>query len=237
MTLPIQAILFDIDDTLFPTTAFALEARKAAVQAMVAEGLGFPEELVFDELLEVIAEFSSNYSQHFNKLVQRLDPAGKRTPNADLVVAAGVSAYHDTKFRSLAPFEDVPRVLAFARERGWIVGVLSHGWTSKQAEKLVRLGLSNLFDPRAIFISEQIGINKPNPKLYTRACELLNLDPKSVIYVGDSPAHDVAPARSLGMTTVWARRASKWQATPEQVQADYVVDDFDELVEILRRLK
>jgi len=236
MTLPIQAILFDIDDTLFPTTAFAQEARQAAVHAMVEAGLDFPEERVFEELLEVIAEFSSNYSHHFNKLVQRLDPTGKRTPNTDLVVAAGVSAYHDTKFRSLTPFEDVPRMLQCARDRGWVVGVISHGWTSKQAEKLVRLGLADLFDPRAIFISEQIGINKPNPKLYTRACELLGLDPRAVVYVGDSPAHDIAPARSLGMTTVWARRASKWKATPDQIDADHVVDDFDQLVEILKTL-
>ena len=70
----IKAILFDIDDTLFPTTAFALEARKAAVKAMVAAGLDFSEDVVFDELLEAIAEFSSNYSHHFNKLIERLDP-------------------------------------------------------------------------------------------------------------------------------------------------------------------
>jgi len=233
MSSPIKAILFDIDDTLFPTSAFAQEARRAAVRAMVEAGFDFDEELVFEELLEVIAEFSSNYAHHFNKLVTRLDPGSERTPNVDLVVAAGVSAYHDTKFRSLQPFADVPSVREYARRRGWVVGVLSHGWTSKQAEKLVRLGIAGLFDPGAIFISEQIGINKPNPKLYVRAAEKLGLEPSEIIHVGDSPAHDVAPARSLGMTTVWARRASKWQATPQQVNADYVVDNFEQLITLL----
>lgn len=237
MNASIKAILFDIDDTLFPTSAFALEARRAAVRAMVDSGLGFSEEKVFAELLEVIAEFSSNYSEHFNKLVLRLDPSGERTPNIDLVVAAGVSAYHNTKFQSLQPFEDVPAVLEYARDRGWIVGVLSHGWTSKQAEKLVQLGIAKLFDPQAIFISEKIGINKPNPKLYARAAGELGLDPEEIIHVGDSPAHDVAPARSLGMTTVWARRASKWKATPEQVNADHTVEDFKQLLEILKGIK
>jgi len=232
----IKAILFDIDDTLFPTTAFALEARKAAVRAMVAAGLDFPEDVVFDELLEVIAEFSSNYAQHFNKLIERLDPHHERCRNADLVIAAGVSAYHDTKFRSLAPFKDVPAALRAAREKGLVVGVLSHGWTSKQAEKLVRLGLAQHFDPDAIFISEQIGINKPNPKLYQRACERLGLDPTEVIYVGDNPAHDVMPAKSLGMTTVWARRASRWNVSGEAVEADHVIDDFEQLRELIEAL-
>lgn len=232
----IKAILFDIDDTLFPTTAFALEARKAAVKAMVAAGLDFPEDVVFDELLEVIAEFSSNYSHHFNKLIERLDPEHERTRNPDIVIAAGVSAYHDTKFRSLAPFKDVPRVLRKAREKHMVVGVLSHGWTTKQCEKLVRLGVAHHFDPDAIFISEQIGINKPNPKLYRRACDKLGLDPTEVIYVGDNPAHDVIPAKAVGMTTVWARRASRWNTDAERVEADHVVDDFDQLATILDEL-
>lgn len=232
----IKAILFDIDDTLFPTTAFALEARKAAVKAMVAAGLDFPEDVVFDELLEVIAEFSSNYSHHFNKLIERLDPNRQHSGNPDLIIAAGVSAYHDTKFRSLAPFKDVTRALRAAREKGLIVGVLSHGWTSKQAEKLVRLGLAHHFDPNAIFISEQLGINKPNPKLYRRACHRLGLAPSEVIYVGDNPAHDVVPAKGLGMTTVWARRASRWNTDAEQVDADHVIDDFDQLVDIIEAL-
>ena len=232
----IKAILFDIDDTLFPTTAFALEARKAAVKAMVAAGLDFSEDVVFDELLEVIAEFSSNYSHHFNKLIERLDPKHERSGNHDLIIAAGVSAYHYTKFRSLAPFGDVPRTLRAAREKGLIVGVLSHGWTSKQAEKLVRLGLAHFFDPNAIFISEQIGINKPNPKLYARACDKLGLKPTEVMYVGDNPAHDVVPAKTLGITTVWARRASRWNTNAEAVDADYMITDFDQLVEIIHAL-
>lgn len=233
MSTSLGAVLFDIDDTLFPTTVFALEARRAAVAAMVTAGLDFPVEQVFSELLEVIAEFSSNYSQHFNKLLKRLDPELKRHTNTALVIAAGVSAYHDSKFRHLEPFEDVIPTLAYARSRGWKVGIISHGWTDKQSEKLVRLGLVPHLDDDAIFISEDIGINKPNPKLYLRAAERLGLAPGEVMYVGDSPHHDVLPAGELGMRTVWAKRASKWAATAEDVPADHIVDDFEQLREIL----
>ena len=37
---PLEAIFFDIDDTLFSTTVFADKARRAAVDAMTAAGLG-----------------------------------------------------------------------------------------------------------------------------------------------------------------------------------------------------
>jgi putative hydrolase of the HAD superfamily len=47
----------------------------------------------------------------------------------------------------------------------------------KQAEKLVRLGIVRYLDPKAIFISDQIGISKPNPKLYLAALRELGLKP------------------------------------------------------------
>ncbi|MDF1800344.1 MAG: HAD-IA family hydrolase [Planctomycetota bacterium] len=229
----LKAILFDIDDTLFPTSEFALAARKAAVKAMVEAGLDFPEEVVLAELLEVIAEFSSNYSQHFNKLLHRLDPDRLRHGSPALVIAAGVSAYHDTKFRKLAPFDDVVPFLEFARGLGLRLGIVSHGWTDKQAEKLVRLGVVPYLEPKAIFISEDIGINKPNPKLYQRALAKLGLQPSEAMYIGDSPAHDVAPTRSIGMVSVWARRASKWRGSAGDFDVDHVIDSFDELRPIL----
>jgi len=230
----LKAILFAIDDPLFPTSEFALEARKAAVRAMVDAGLDLPEEVVFAELMEVIAEFSSNYSQHYNKLLQRLDPERRHHQNPALVIAAGVSAYHDTKFRTLAPFDDVVPFMEFAQGAGLRLGVVSHGWTAKQAEKLVRLGLVPYFEQSSIFISEAIGINKPNPKLYQRALDRMGLEPAEVMYVGDSPAHDVAPTHELGMIPIWARRASKWRGATDHTDAAHVIDDFDQLQEIVR---
>ena len=80
-----------------------------------------------------------------------------------------------------------------------------------------------------LIISEAIGINKPNPKLYQRALARMELEPAEVMYVGDSPAHDVAPSNEIGMVSVWARRASKWRGTTSHTDADHTIDSFDEL--------
>lgn len=230
----LQAILFDIDDTLFSTTEFARRARRNAVRAMVEAGLDLPEEVVLKELDEVLAEFSSNYEHHFDKLLQRLRPAALTRHNPALIVAAGVAAYHDTKFRELAPFDDVYPLLSDLKKAGIRLGVITHGWTVKQAEKLVRLRLVPYLDPQAIFISDQIGISKPNPKLYQTALADLGLEPAEVMYVGDSPEHDIAPPKALGMVTVWARRAAKHSCAGTSIVPDHVVSDFDELRTILR---
>lgn len=231
----LKAILFDIDDTLFSTTEFARKARANAVRAMVQAGLDLPEEVVARELEEVLTEFSSNYEHHFDKLLMRLRPPSLARTNPALIVAAGVAAYHDTKFRELVPFDDVLPFLGALRKAGMRLGVITHGWTVKQAEKLVRLGLVPYLEPSAVFISDQIGISKPNPKLYALALSDMRLVPGEAMYVGDSPEHDVAPPQSLGMVTVWAARAAKRGLEGTGITPDHVVRDFRELAAILRQ--
>jgi len=230
----LRAVLFDIDDTLFSTTQFAKAARRNAVHAMVETGLDLPEEVVLRELEEVLAEFTSNYDHHFDQLLRRLRPKALESVNPALIVAAGVAAYHDTKFRELKPFDDVIPLLAALRAAGVITGIVTHGWTIKQAEKIVRLGLVPHLDKRAVFISDQLGISKPNPKIYALALRDLGLQPPEAMYVGDSPSHDVTPPKSLGMKAVWARRASRYAPTAGDAIPDLVVEDFVELRSALR---
>ena len=229
----LQAILFDIDDTLFSTTEFARKARANAVDAMLAAGLDVPREIVLKELDEVLAEFSSNYEHHFDKLIQRLRPRCLGKKNPALIVAAGVTAYHDTKFRELKGFDDTFPLFRDLNQAGVRLGVITHGWTVKQAEKLVRLGLVPYLDPRAVFISDQIGISKPNPKLYMTALRDLGLEPAQAMYVGDNPEHDIAPPQSIGMLTAWARRAARHGIEGTGIVPDHVVADFVELGSIL----
>ena len=235
----LQAIFFDIDDTLCATTEFALRARRNAVRAMIAAVVEAEEELVWKELVEVIGEFSSNYEHHYDKLLLRLPAKSVARVNRALVVAAGVAAYHDTKFRELAPYPGVIELLSELGALGVRRGVITHGLTIKQAEKLVRLGLVPYLDRDSIFISDQIGIAKPNPKLYQTALRAHDLDPAATIYVGDNTRNDVAPPKSLGMVTVLARlrrpRPEDEHPVPEAERPDHVIASFQELRALLRQ--
>src|SRR4051812_41792378 len=93
----LEAIFFDVDDTLFSTSDFARRAREASVDAMIAAGLQWPRADLLTELDEVVKEFTSNYSNHYNRLLQRLPRRALKGVNSGLVVAAGVVAYHETK--------------------------------------------------------------------------------------------------------------------------------------------
>lgn len=232
----LKSVLFDIDDTLFSTSDFAERARRNAIRTMISYGLDIEEEAAFRELQEVITEFSSNYSSHFDKLLTRL-PREKhyRDVNPAILIAAGVIGYHETKSLELRPFPDVTLVLRRLARTTLSLGVVSAGLQTKQAEKLVRLGLYRYFRSDAIFISEQIGIGKPNPKLWSTACTALGVAPHEVMYVGDNPLMDIDPCNELGIVTVRSRRGTRHKDVVGRTKPRYEITTFDDLPPILER--
>ncbi len=232
----LRALFLDIDDTLYSTSEFAAAARRAALDAMIRHGLRMSLDDAALELAEVIAEFGSNYPHHYDRLLRRVAPELVPPGNPAILVAAAVGAYHDTKYRSLFPFRDVPEALSrIAAETDLKVGIITEGLEIKQAEKLVRLGLTNWIARDAIFISDQIGISKPNKKLYLRACRAVDVKPEEAMYVGDHPENDIAPAKAIGMVAVRHRWQGGKHAREEgTVKPDYEIRGFQELIPILR---
>ncbi len=231
----LKAIFLDIDDTLYSTSEFAAAARRNAIEAMIRGGLGVTREEALSELAEVISEFGSNYPFHYDRLLRRMPKSALPHDNPALLVAAAVVGYHDTKFRSLFPFRDVPMVLQRLRDdTDLTLGCITEGLEVKQAEKLVRLGVLRWLDPDAVFISDRIGISKPNVKLYQRACLEAGIEPHEAMHVGDHPLNDVGPAKAIGMVTVRHRwPGGKYAGLEGDVAPDYEIRGFHELLPIL----
>lgn len=93
-------------------------------------------------------------------------------------------------------YEDArPTLEAFA-SRGLRRGVLSN-WDQRLPSLLEMLDLRRYFDPLVVSCFE--GVEKPDVRFYERACARVGLPPESILYVGDKPELDLAPARSIGM--------------------------------------
>lgn len=232
MKKKLHAILFDLDDTLFSTSDFTRLARFNAVQAMVDMGLDIPVQALFDELQEVVSEFSSNYNYHYNKLLLRFPEKYFTSLNKTALITTAIIAYHDTKYKYLTPFPDAVNFIEKMYKRNVTLGVVTAGVTIKQLEKLLRLDLYKYFD-RHIFVSEEIGVSKPNKKLYEMSCLEMNIDPKFTMYVGDNPTMDIDPCNALGMTTVLIKKGGKYLKIKGKTQATYECNDFSELYKIV----
>lgn len=230
----LRALFFDVDDTLFDTTSFALQARDKAVEAMRARGLRASRAETIATMNDVVAEFGSNDDRHFDRLLMRLPRLATEGCNRDLLVMAAVIAYHDTKWQQLRIRPEAEQLLRDLSQTELRLGVISAGLTRKQMEKILRLGLDRFTDHRLLFITDQVGIAKRNPLLYRRAVEAAGVEPSEAMHVGDHAAHDVEPAAAAGLRTVWHHGTGKHGSTPPKIQPDHEIRDFLELRGILR---
>lgn len=217
-------ILFDIDDTLFPSTEFSALARKNALTAMIRLGIGKDHETLSSTLDSIIEEKGSNYPKHFDELCARL---GVERPAR--YVAAAVAAYHDTK-TSIQPFPKVPLTLLKLKEQGCTLFVATNGTSIKQWDKLIRLGIVLYFD--RVFVSEDIGRTK-DKEFFREVLKRLGARPSECVMVGDREDIDIEPAKSVGLITV---RVLKGRDADVPSKADFVAKGIDELPGILQRL-
>ena len=234
---PLRALFFDIDDTLFPTSGFTAGARRRAMEAMAAlPGVRVSADALIAELREVIAEFGPNFDAHYDRMLRRFTGGDLGGHSRGALVAAGVAAYHDAKQSGMEPFPGVREALATLRERTTLrLGVVTEGLEVKQYEKLLRLGVYRFFEPGAIVVSDAIGISKPNPKLWLRACTAVGVEPAEALFVGDNPEKDLLPARNLGMRTLRFRvPGCKHAAVEGPGEPDPEIGGFEELIPHLR---
>jgi putative hydrolase of the HAD superfamily len=108
-------------------------------------------------------------------------------------------------------FPGVIAALASLRAGGWRLVVVTNGRMDNQLGKLRRSGIIDLLD--GCCVSEEIGIRKPDPVIFTIARERLGILSNAQCWVvGDDPELDVAGGRSSGMRTIWVSHGRSWPA-------------------------
>ncbi|MFA5050102.1 MAG: TIGR02253 family HAD-type hydrolase [Candidatus Micrarchaeia archaeon] len=222
--MEIKYILFDIDDTLFPTTEFAERARKNAINAMIEIGLNKNPKKLYTMLLEIIKEKGSNHPNHFNILINKLKIKGPKSK----YIASAVAAYHSTK-NAIFPYPAVPRTLLKIRDR-YRIYIASEGSGVKQWDKLIRLKIALFFDD--VFISEDLKIKKSR-KFYQMIIKLIKANPEECLMIGDKPDTDIKYAKQAGMKTI---RLLTGKYSNEKSEADIEIKNFYNLLKAIRKL-
>lgn len=103
----------------------------------------------------------------------------------------------------------------------------TNGIPEVQRSRLERSGLAERF--RAVLISGEIGIAKPDPRFFLLGAERLGLPPAEVLCVGDTPTTDIRGARAAGMASCWvAAPGAVWP--PPEPRPDFTIRDLRGLV-------
>jgi HAD superfamily hydrolase (TIGR01662 family) len=101
------------------------------------------------------------------------------------------------------------------------------------AERLRQWGLARFFD--VIVCSAEAGVEKPDLRMFEMALQRAGCAPQSAVMVGDRLDNDIAPAKRLGMRTVWVRQGWGGFGVPTNESApDIIVDSLEELQELAK---
>lgn len=124
------------------------------------------------------------------------------------------------------PYPDVVPAVRTLRDAGIATGVISN-WDRRLASLIDGLGLGDLFE--VVVSSSDVGLRKPDPRIFTLACERLGVAPEHALHVGDHHYADVLGARAVGMTPVLIQRNGGMPLS----SAWATIESFEELPSLL----
>ncbi|NHM33632.1 HAD family hydrolase [Neobacillus terrae] len=124
------------------------------------------------------------------------------------------------------PFPNLFELLEELRNNQLSLGMITNGIGQFQMDNIKALGIEEYF--KSILVSEWEGLKKPDPNIFLRALNQLNVLPNQSVYVGDHPENDVKAAQKVGMKGIW-KKDTQWS----NVNADFIIDDLMELPSLL----
>jgi FMN phosphatase YigB (HAD superfamily) len=102
----------------------------------------------------------------------------------------------------------VARLRAAPRTCVHPLGLVTNGPVGLQQGKIDEVGIGRLF--ATIVISEQVGVHKPDPRVFQRALDQLACTGAEAWFVGDHPRNDVLGAAGVGMQPIWLTGVHPW---------------------------
>lgn len=191
----VKAIIFDMDDTLYPEEQYVLSGFRAVAEW--ADGqLGVASDRGFSELRTMFGQGVRGNT--FNLF---LTAHGHGAPG---MVEQMVKVYREHE-PALSLFPEVMETVTALSSR-FRLGLVSDGYFEVQQKKWAALGLENYFN--AVIFSDTWGRAywKPHHRPYEEVMARCDTNGAAAIYVGDNPNKDFLGANELGMSTVMVRR-------------------------------
>ena len=164
---------------------------------------------------------------HGSRVGERLKVKGERQEVAALAEQLSEDFLNMTtaRFSLLEGAEELVRYLAAK----YPLTVVTNGFVEVQYEKFDKSGLRNCFSH--IVLSEEVGYQKPNPRIFEEALRMNGLQAEDVVMIGDSWSSDIQGAINAGIDQIWIRKSK--DPLPEGQSATYLVQSLSEVMEIL----
>ena len=132
-------------------------------------------------------------------------------------------------YKILSPFKEVPEVLKALKEKNYKLAILSNGTPALLNELVKSNNLEKIFDD--LFSIEQVGIYKPNSKVYDMPIKKYQIQKNDVVFLSAN-TWDVSGAGNYGYNSIWVNRNKnifdKLDYLPKNI-----IKDLNQLLEIV----
>lgn len=195
---PILALIFDLDDTLYPEVEYVRSGFRA-----VAGHLATPQRTANDIYERLWQTFQTGPRDRvFNEVLEQLgQPADSQT------LSRLVEIYRNHKPTLM--LEPVVRELLQSLRPRYPLGIITDGYLPAQRLKVEALGLEPMVDH--VIYTESLGRDcwKPHPRAFELMSQTLGCPHPHCVYIADNPAKDFLAPNRLGWQTVQLNRPGK----------------------------
>lgn len=226
----ISTILWDVDGTLLDFIA----AEKAAIKTLFGE---FNLGQCSDEMIKRYSEINKTYWQRLERgeitkqevLVGRFKEFFK-SEGIDISVVEEFNSLYQLRLGDTIVYHDDSLEIIKSLQGRVRQYVVSNGTVEAQSKKLRLSGLGELVD--GIFLSEHIGVEKPNIEFFDKVLEEIKpADRSSILIVGDSLTSDIQGGNNAGIVTCWYNPLG--DKAPDKYRIDYEISDLHQICEII----
>lgn len=231
--MKIQALIFDLDDTLYdqiqPFRRAILNHLQVPTDQLEPLYIAFRH--YADEVFEATAIGKMSLKDsHIYRMKHALADFGYQVSDA---TALAIQIDYDYFQGQIELSPVFPEIFSWCQAQGIAMGIITNGPYRHQLRKIRTMGLVNWFELEHVLISGQVGITKPNPAIFQLMEERLGISGEDICYLGDSFENDVVGAKAANWKAIWFNHRKRVEPIVPY-QADKVVTDWDELVEVIQ---
>jgi len=220
-----RAVLFDLDDTLWPIAPVILQAEQILFAWLSSNAPRVAERFTIDSLRQArLALLASRPELQLDLgalrragLLAAFEQSGEDVAKVELAMVEFFAARN-----AVTPYDDVLPGLQRLQERV-LLGAVTNGNADLQT-----IGLADYFAARVS--APAFGRAKPDPAIFLAACDALGVAPQDAVYVGDDLLLDVQGAQRAGLRGVWMNRTASRRHLEVGVEPDAIVANLDELL-------
>lgn len=212
MARKVKLVIFDLDNTLFSFNNLCIKANKDTFEEYTLF-----KDIEYSDFMKLYKKYDLYFWEQHDEGIITLDELRelrliKTLKDFDIDIShAEANKYFQSFFTKLLSSITVNRKindLLLSLKENVNIAILTNGKLKEQNTKIDNLDIRSIFE-KNIFISQNIGYEKPDPKAFLNVTSNLNVNPEECLFIGDSFKNDILGALDVNMAAIWLTNSDK----------------------------